>query len=62
MRTYRYVDPNQNVYDFITLDSEQSWNRYFGTIIWIRPGYSDNINNWKVGDPIMVSKCVCVRL
>jgi hypothetical protein len=61
VRVIRYVDPNQNVYYFEEEPrGTRNPNVYYGTIIRIRPGWAPNIHEWKVGDSISVTKCVCV--
>jgi len=54
-----YCDPHQNIYYF-RVRQDTVWNFWRGEIIKIRKGFADNIHNWKVGDDIFVTKCVCV--
>lgn len=59
-RVIQYVDPNQNVYYFEEEPRDtRNPGSYYGTIIRIRPGLAPNIHEWKVGDSISVTKCVC---
>lgn len=55
----KYVDPHQNVYWFEDMNHPNT-RIYYGKILKIRPGYEENINNWKVGDMMSVCRPVCV--